>query len=355
MDGDESGISTETSAKVAKLTVVVCTHNRVQLLARTLESLNRSARPQNCDVELLIVANACTDSTVEFLRSYVGRRDQERWIPLRWVSEPIAGKSHALNTALPLVHDGILVFVDDDHRVDVNYLVQVAKASQAHPHAGLICGRVLADWDGREPSWVHDTGPYRIYPLPIPNYQQSDQTKEITREGPAPGGGNLCVRREVFDRIGEFSTQLGPHGHDLGGGEDSDFVHRCLAAGERIQYVPEILQYHYVDLERLRLSYLLRKSFQRSRSGVRINFPHTSSIPRYMWRKVASYLFRAGLSASWARTRFFLVRVAAALGEIRGFMDNAAKPQSSQPYDPGDLPADRHAKPSHRPEQDIAE
>jgi len=311
-----------------KLTVVVCTHNRARLLARTLDSLNHCARPQGCDVELLVIANACTDHTAEILEAYRNQPNVENWIPLRWVGEPIAGKSHALNRAVPLVEDGILAFVDDDHRVDENYLVEVCKACRAYPHASLICGRILADWDGTEPLWVHDKGPYRIYPLPVPNYQQGDQPREVTVEGPVPGGGNLCVRRDVFGRIGPFSTDLGPHGHDLGGGEDIDFVYRCLAAGERIQYVPGILQYHYVDQERLRLSYLLRKSFQRSRSGIRSQAWQSTSVPLYMWRKLATYLLLGIVSLSWPRTRFYLVRLAAALGEARGFLDKARVPRS---------------------------
>ena len=92
---------------------------------------------------------------------------------------------HALNRAVPLVENGILAFVDDDHRVDEDYLVEIYKASRAYSHAGLICGRILADWDGREPAWVHDTGPYRIYPLPVPLYDEGDQPKEITERSGA--------------------------------------------------------------------------------------------------------------------------------------------------------------------------
>jgi arylsulfatase A-like enzyme/GT2 family glycosyltransferase len=243
------------------------------------------------------------------------------------VEESIPGKSHALNRAIPMISDGLVCFVDDDHRVDRGYFVGVAEAAKRYPSTSMFCGRILPDWDGREPSWVHDTGPYRIYPLPVPRYDEGDQSREITTGGPAPGGGNLCVRREVFDRVGGFSTDLGPHGHDLGGGEDSDFVYRCLAAGERIRYVPAIRQYHYVDPERLRFGYLLRKSFQRSRSGIRSQSWQSASVPLYMWRKLATYLTLGVASLSWPRTRFYLVRFAAALGELRGFLDKAHGPR----------------------------
>ena len=309
-----------------RLTVLICTHNRSALLRRVLASINEAVRPERCVVELLVVANACTDDTVSVLRRYESEFRSSGALPLRWAEEPKPGKSHALNRAIPMIPGGLVSFVDDDHRLDGAYFVSVAEAAKRYPGASIFCGRILPDWDGSEPQWVHDTGPFRIFPLPVPRYDEGDQSREITDNGPVPGGGNLCVRREVFDRVGGFSTELGPHGHDLGGGEDIDFVRRCLAARERIQYVPSVRQYHYVDPERLRLSYLLRKSFQRSRSGIRSQSQRVSSVPLYMWRKLFTYFVLGALSLSWPRTRFYLVRLAAALGELRGFLDNARDP-----------------------------
>ena len=37
-----------------------------------------------------------------------------------------------------------------------------------------------------------------------------------------------------------------------------------------------------------------------------------------MWRKLGKYSLNAILSLRWARTRFYLVRIAATLGEMRG-------------------------------------
>ena len=310
-----------------RLTVLICTHNRSALLRRVLASINEAVRPEHCAVELLVVANACTDDTVSLLRRYESESQSSGALPLRWTEEPKPGKSNALNRAIPMIPDGVVSFIDDDHRVDGDYFVSVAEAAERYPDASIFCGRILPDWDGSEPKWVHDTGAYRIFPLPVPRYDAGDQSREITDNGPVPGGGNLCVRREVFDRVGGFSTELGPHGHDLGGGEDIDFVLRCLAAGERIQYVPSVRQYHYVDPERLRLGYLLRKSFQRSRSGIRSEPQRASSVPLYMWRKLFTYFVLGVFSLSWPRTRFYLVRLAAALGELRGFLDNAHGPR----------------------------
>ena len=303
------------------LTILICTHNRTALLERTLASLNRTNLPANCSVNILVAANACTDNTAAFLENYQKQVTEKNWLPLVWLEETTPGKSHALNRAIPELRSELVALVDDDHRVDEDYLIGICAAAESYPDATLFCGRILPDWDGSEPAWVHDTGPYRIYPLPVPRQDQGDSPHPIGQEGPIPGGGNLFLRREVFDHTGGFSTALGPQGHNLGGGEDTDFVLRALNAGEQLLYIPNVKQYHYVDPARLRLGYLLRKSFQRSRASVKTRHSH-ARIPLYMWRKLATYVFHATCSLRWDKTRFFLVRIAAVLGEIQGIRKN---------------------------------
>lgn len=268
-------------------------------------------------VQILVAANACSDETVPRMLGYQASQNERGWLPLRLIEVPTPGKSHALNRAIPEIDTELTAFVDDDHRVDENYLVAIEQAATSWPDAGLYCGRILPDWDGSEPEWVHDNGPYRIYPLPVPRYDLADTPKTITpEEGPIPGGGNLVVRRHVFELAGKFSTELGPHGHDLGGGEDSEYVLRAMSRGVRCQYAPDMVQHHYVDTERLKLGYLLKKSYQRTRSTSRIH--GNGRVPLFMWRKLAEYGFHSLFSLSWAKRRFFWMRTAAALGEVQG-------------------------------------
>jgi arylsulfatase A-like enzyme/glycosyltransferase involved in cell wall biosynthesis len=318
---------------VTALTILICTHNRADLLERVLASLNAAKRPA-MPVQILVAANACTDDTVARTQAYQAKQEEKGWLPLRLIEVPPPGKSHALNRAIPEIDTELTAFVDDDHRVDENYLVAIEQAAQTWPDAGLYCGRILPDWDGNEPEWVHDNGPYRIYPLPVPRYDQDTQPTTITpEEGPIPGGGNLVVRRHVFELAGEFSTELGPHGHDLGGGEDSEYVLRAMNRGVRCQYTPDMVQHHYVDTERLRLGYLLRKSYQRTRSTSRIH--GNGRVPLFMWRKLAEYGFHSVFSLSWAKRRFYWVRTAAALGEVQGRRESGHRGQGL------DLPPDR--------------
>jgi cellulose synthase/poly-beta-1,6-N-acetylglucosamine synthase-like glycosyltransferase len=299
------------------LTVLICTHDRVGLLGRTLASLNAAARPSGWQVDILVIANACKDTTPVFLDDY--QRGADGRLPLRWQAETTPGKSHALNHAIPLLESDLVAFVDDDHRVDASYLRAVCRAAEDHPEVDLFCGRIRPDWDGSEPAWVHDSGPYRIYPLPVPRFDLGGEAREINADIAIPGGGNLFLRGSWLKRVGPFAVELGPVGHNLGGAEDIDWVLRALDLGARLRYVPEVLQHHYVDNERLKFGYLLAKAFERSASTVRVHNDDSGAIPLYMYRKLFGYFLSALSAWSNARRRFFLVRLAASLGEIKGY------------------------------------
>lgn len=311
------------------LTVLICTHDRAPLLHKVLESLNAALRPEE-GVELLVIANNCSDETHDLLDDYV--QDPAGRIPMRWLAEPQAGKSYALNFGLPHVRTPLLAFVDDDHRVDQNFLVSICRAAADFPDSALFCGRILPDWDGREPAWVHEAGPYRIYPLPVPRFDQGDTGCDLTAERAVPGGGNLFLRTEWVRRIGGFATDMGPSGHDLGGAEDLDWVLRAMGLGARLRYVPGVVQYHYVDTSRLTLDYLMRKAYKRTASIIRLHpESHTGSIPRYLYRKIVTYGFKAAFSLRTDRRRYYLVRTAAALGEAAGHIGlRRARPAPGQ-------------------------
>jgi GT2 family glycosyltransferase len=308
------------------LEVLICTHDRAALLARAIASLNAADRPAGVEVGLFVAANACTDGTLDWLREYQRGASARGLLPLRWIEVATPGKSVALNAALPLVDAPLTAFVDDDHRVDPGYLAGVARAARGYPEVSLFCGRILPDWDGREPGWVHDQGPYRIYPLPVPRFDQGDAPRLIALGTVTPGGGDLFIRTALFERVGPFALELGPVGHNLGGAEDIEWVRRALRLGEALQYVPDVVQYHYVDNERLRLGYLLRKAYERTSATMRVSgdVAATDRLPPYMLRKVLEYGVPALFSLSPDRRRHFLVRVAAALGEVRGFLHRRA-------------------------------
>ena len=141
-----------------------------------------------------------------------------------------------------------------------------------------------------------------------------------------PGGGNLFMRGGLIERVGLFSTELGPVGHDLDGSEDTDWVLRAHGLGATVQYVPSVVQYHYVDLNRLKLGYLIRKAYKRTASTTGVHRAGVKQkVPRYLYRKLVEYLLYALTALSPGRRRYYMVRTAAALGEMKGYRQRRAE------------------------------
>ena len=305
-----------------KISIVICTHNRLCLLKRTLQFLKNAKSSEGSDVEILVIANGCSDQTCLWLEHQAKDLFKETPFHFRWIEEPKIGKAYALNRLLGEIGAQLIAFVDDDHRVDREFIQNLFIAANKYPNMDLICGRIYPDWDGTEPDWVHDRGPYRIYPLPVPRFDHGDVPREITGEKIYPGGGNLFIRRAVLEKVGPFRTNWGPVGHNLGGAEDIEWVMRALKLGMRLQYVPSVVQYHFVDPTRLKTAYLMRKSYERSASVVRLTREGNAlpGIPPYLMRKIFMRSVEVVFNCyNDAKRRYYLVRLAGAVGELKGF------------------------------------
>ena len=84
------------------ITVFICTHNRVDLLRKVLESLNAARRPAQ-PVEVLVIANNCSEGPADFLTDYVN--DPGTRLPLRWIAI-LYGRLQASLAGTSGIHSG---------------------------------------------------------------------------------------------------------------------------------------------------------------------------------------------------------------------------------------------------------
>ncbi|NNF57144.1 MAG: glycosyltransferase, partial [Rhodothermaceae bacterium] len=114
------------------LTVLIPTHGRATLLARTLDSLAECDRP-DAYRETVVVENGppagARDLVARAAEAHPGLR-------LRYLHVERANKSHALNEALATVEQGLVVFFDDDVRLSPGVLVAYAEAAAEYPEHG---------------------------------------------------------------------------------------------------------------------------------------------------------------------------------------------------------------------------
>jgi len=300
------------------ISIIICTHNRAGLLRNALSSLYDMDVPEDCAAEIIVADNASTDGTSAMIDEFYGRNKFQ----LKYLFESRLGKTFALNMAILKASGGVIALVDDDHIISNGYLRAVCQAIQDSSSHNIFCGRVLPGWDGTEPEWVHDKIRYPIRPFPVPCFDLGLTRVEIEIEKDGifiPGAGNLVIRKELFQKIGYFSENIGPRGHNLAGGEDIEFLRRALKKGEKILYIPDILQYHHVDRINFTLSYIIKKAYHRSLASYRFLLSQgTGGIPKYLFRQSAERFIKALFSLDMNARRYYLVRLAAVIGEIVG-------------------------------------
>lgn len=231
-------------------TVCVCTYNRADSLARTLESFCAAIRPQKA-WELLLIDNNSKDHTAEVARRFADR------LPLRYVFEARQGLSAARNRAVAEFCGATLLFTDDDVRVGPNWLTAYERAIAAHPEADYFGGRILPDWNGPRPRWLREKCLPSLDGVLV-WFDHGSETRLFREGDPTPFGASFGLRRSLIERVGAFRLDLGCNGATVGRSEETDILLKARALGARGAYVGEALCWHVTDRRRLTLRSLFR-------------------------------------------------------------------------------------------------
>jgi glycosyltransferase involved in cell wall biosynthesis/GT2 family glycosyltransferase len=217
-----------------RITVVVCTRDRPELLARCLDGLAAQVPPP---AEVLVVDNAPSDDATAKLAAERG---------IRYVEEPCPGLDFARNRALREASGDVLAFVDDDVVPDRGWLEGVRTVWRDHSDAGAMTGQVLPFElvTGSQVAFERRGG-FRGGNAPV-RYEGLDRPGDpVYPYGPGMFGAgcNMAVRRDVAQRLGGFDEALDT-GPPLPGGGDIDLFHRVLRAGFPLVYEPRAVVFH---------------------------------------------------------------------------------------------------------------
>jgi glucosyl-dolichyl phosphate glucuronosyltransferase len=270
------------------VTVILCTYNRCENLAKALESAAALRLPEPDEWEVLVVDNNSSDETPEVAKSFCQRYPGR----FRYLFEPQQGKSHALNAGTREAHGDILAFMDDDVTVDPMWL-QNLTGSLLNGHWAGAGGRILPQQTFEPPRWLSLEEPRALAPFAL-----FDLGSEAGELAVAPFGTNMAFRSEVFEKYGGFRTDLGPRPGCEIRSEDSEFSQRLLAAGERLRYEPSAVVYHGIPESRLQKKYFLDWWFDKARADVRaFGSPAQSrwrlaGVPLVLFRRLAIWTLR---------------------------------------------------------------
>ncbi len=244
-----------------QITVLMCTYNRCQSLAKALESVAVSVLPDNIEWEVLVVDNNSSDQTEAVVREFSCQYPQR----FRYLFEPQQGKSYALNAGICAARGNILAFVDDDVAVERDWLQNLTSVLHENQWAGSG-GRILPQQGFVPPDWLPVDGPISLIGALCAYCNLGDVPREFTDP---PYGANMAFRKEMFHKYGFFRTDLGPRPNSEMRSEDTEFGRRLMNAGERLAYVPSAIVYHEIHEYRVRKEFFLAWWFEFGRGSVR--------------------------------------------------------------------------------------
>jgi glycosyltransferase involved in cell wall biosynthesis len=267
-----------------QLDIILPTHNRQHLLARTLDSLLAAEVPPGLTIRVTVVDNNSTDGTRELVRAraadFSGR--------LTYLFEPHAGKPFALNAGIAATGGDLIGLIDDDEEIDPQWYRCIDRAFSDET-LDFIGGRCLPRWGGDRPAWLG-----RYYQGVIGWVENGLEPLDF---GPSfPGiltGGNAVITRAMFRKVGPYSTTLSRTPTRLMGAEDEHLYYRLLRIGAKGRYLPDLVIHHYVPAERMTKRYFRRWCFWCgvSRGQIDLEYPapvaYLAGVPRYMFGKAA--------------------------------------------------------------------
>ena len=207
---------------VLKISVVVCTYNRAQLLSACLESICSNLLP---DCQLLVIDNGSTDNTKQVVEGF-------RWPT--YVPESRPGHSSARNAGVAASTGDLIVFTDDDVVVDPGWL-EALTAPFEDPRVAATGGRILHE------GVTANIGEHASL-VELIDYGESPF--EFAGGDNLPVGANMAIRRSLLKADPLFDPRLGNTRGLALANEEFEMMHRLVLAGHRLVYCPTAVVRH---------------------------------------------------------------------------------------------------------------
>lgn len=245
------------------LSVVICTYNRAQILADTLESLFISQHGDLDKLEVLVIDNNSTDGTRNAANEWL-----QRFPCGRYVFESRQGLSHARNAGLASASTPLIAYMDDDIYFRAGWAAQLLAAAKRNPGVDIFGGRIDPVYEAGRPEWLPD-GMAGVYSA----LQLGDAERPLVFPE-TPIGANMIIRTEAARRIGGFDVNLGRKGTNLLSNEELEFFRFADQLGMRMIYLPDVAVEHRIPAERSTPEWFVRRYYWQGISNAQTAWVH---------------------------------------------------------------------------------
>ena len=193
------------------LSIIICTYNRLDFLKKCIDSILKQISTNN-GIEIVVIDNNCNDGTKEYINSLNSTY-------INYFLENKQGLSHARNKGIEVSKGNFLAFVDDDATIDEKWLKSLLYHLKNQNINHIYGGPIFPNFEVKCPKWIDD-GYF------IRKFKSSDGYLDKLTAQDGFSGGNMCIPKNIFDKVGFFNTDLGMQGKEMGLGEESELFFR---------------------------------------------------------------------------------------------------------------------------------
>ena len=237
-----------------KLSIVICTYNRAELLRFCLQSLVEQ-QGQSMDYEVLVINNNSSDNTNEVVGEFKGKIDH-----LKVFVETNQGLSYARNRGYKEAKGDWVFYLDDDAKAHKNLIALSLKIIQEQNYE-CFGGLYLPWYKYGQPKWFKDSYASNKKPFEVPTVLVGDMHLS---------GGIFYVKRDLLNKLNGFSTELGMTGKVVAYGEETELQLRIRKMGLDTVYIPDLKIDHLVPEYKLNVDWFLNGAKALGRDQVKM-------------------------------------------------------------------------------------
>ncbi len=235
---------------IIKLSVIICTYNRAELLESCLESFrHQTISDEQC--EIIVVNNNSTDNTPAVIQSFA-----KYFTNLKAVFEPNQGLSHARNRGYKEAKADWVIYIDDDGKAHPNLVEQTFLVIDQYDFHCF--GGVYLPW--------YKYGKSRWLP---PNFgtNKLNKPKSITQIGREVylSGGVLAFNKTTLEKFNGFDPTIGMNGKKVSYGEEIRLQILMHNKGYKLGFNPDLKIDHLVNIHKLTKRWLLESAYANGR------------------------------------------------------------------------------------------
>ena len=249
--------------KQMRLSVVIPTKNRSDLLSENLESLLAQTLPSE-EFEVIIVDNGSTDNTKEIISSFKDKIENLKYF---YIEKP--GLHVGRHKGLKEATSDILVYADDDIVAFPEWLEGIWESFQDE-RVVLVGGKNLPKWEGEPPYWIYEMWMnINEYGHALGHLSILDFGDEIIEIDPVyVWGCNFSIRKNVLLEAGGFHPDGFPQEMIMYRGDGETYISEYIRnRGLKALYNPKASVNHFVPRSRMTLDYFCKRSFNQGISN----------------------------------------------------------------------------------------